>query len=103
MQMLMWSQGQQTAVKPLYNLCSLHWIKQKVNMKQTRLLMGMPITVNIVDASVAQEDIDAIFDYFFYIDDIFSTYKDTSEISQINKGVLAKEKYSKDMKEIFAL
>lgn len=72
-------------------------------MKETRLIMGMPITVNIVDDAVTQKDIDTIFDFFSYVDDTFSTYKDTSEISQINKGILAEEKYSKDMKDIFAL
>lgn len=72
-------------------------------MKETRLIMGMPITVNIIDNAAAQKDIDAVFDYFSYVDDKFSTYKETSEISKINRGVLSQEKYSSDMKEIFVL
>lgn len=72
-------------------------------MKETRLIMGMPITINIVDITATQKDIDAVFEYFAYVDDKFSTYKETSEISKINNGALSQEQYSTDMKEIFFL
>ena len=72
-------------------------------MKLTKILMGMPITVHIVDAVVKQKDIDEIFNYFISIDKIFSTYKETSEISRINNGSLQKDAYSNDMKKIFTL
>ena len=41
-----------------------------MTMKQTRLLMGMPITVEVVDATVRQEDLDEVFAYFVSVDDI---------------------------------
>jgi thiamine biosynthesis lipoprotein len=44
-----------------------------------------------------------VFDYFMYVDEKFSTYKSTSEISAINAGTLAPADYSDDMKEIFML
>ncbi|HSW88695.1 MAG TPA: FAD:protein FMN transferase [Candidatus Saccharimonadales bacterium] len=72
-------------------------------MKETRLIMGMPVTVNVVDSSVTQNDIAAVFDYFISVDETFSTYKDSSEISQINKGYIKKESYSKEMKDVFTL
>ncbi len=72
-------------------------------MKQTRILMGMPVAVEIVDASATEAAIDAVFDYFRYIDEKFSTYKDTSEIMQINRSELALENASEDMQTIFAL
>ncbi len=78
-------------------------------MKQTRLMMGMPITVEIVDtvfaASPDKESaaIQAVFDYFAYVDATFSTYKDTSEIMRINRGELALDDASEDMRLIFAL
>jgi len=72
-------------------------------MKQTRVLMGMPITVEIVDAKATAATFDTVFEYFRYVDETFSTYKDTSEITAINKGVLPQEKWSADMKLIFAL
>jgi thiamine biosynthesis lipoprotein len=72
-------------------------------MKQTRILMGMPITVEVIDDSAAKDAFDAVFDYFQYVDDKFSTYKDRSEISLINKQELTLEQSSADMQTVFAL
>ena len=72
-------------------------------MKHTRLLMGMPITVEIADAAVTADDLDGVFAYFSSIDEVFSTYKATSEISRINRGELSPAQYSEDMKTILAL
>ncbi len=57
-------------------------------MKQTRTLMGMHITIEVVDSKVDQSDIDAVYDYFQYIDEKFSPYKATSEVSQINRNTI---------------
>lgn len=72
-------------------------------MKQTRILMGMPITLEVIDPSATETEFEYVFSYFEYVDDKFSTYKDTSEISQINRGELALEDSSDDMKTIFGL
>jgi thiamine biosynthesis lipoprotein len=72
-------------------------------MKQTRLIMGMPITIEIVDATASQDDLDEVFAYFVAVDETFSTYKDTSEISRINRGELLSAQYSEDMQTILAL
>jgi FAD:protein FMN transferase len=72
-------------------------------MKQTRLIMGMPITIEILDSWVTQEDLDEVFAYFVWVDHTFSTYKDTSEISKINRGELLPSQYSEDMKAILTL
>lgn len=72
-------------------------------MKQTKIIMDMPITVEVVDSSVKTKDIAKVFDYFTYIDEKFSTFKDTSEITKINKGMLAKSYYSQDMKKVLEL
>lgn len=72
-------------------------------MKQTCLIMGMPITLEIVDAMATQDDLDAVFASFVSVDERFSTYKDTSEISKINRGELLPAQYSQDMKTILAL
>lgn len=79
------------------------FLKQKHNMKQTRLLMGMPITLEVVDATVTQDDLDKVFAYFVLVDETFSTDKTTSEISKINRGELLAAQYSEDMKTILAL
>lgn len=72
-------------------------------MKETRIIMGMPVTVSIVDTNATAEFLEKIFSYFQYIDETFSTYKTTSEISGINDGKITKDEYSKDMKEVFSL
>jgi thiamine biosynthesis lipoprotein len=69
-------------------------------MKQVRLLMDMPITVDIVDTGVSVSNIDRIFDYFTAIDNRFSTYKKNSEISLFNSGKLPYHQLSPDMKYI---
>lgn len=65
--------------------------------------MGMPVTVEIVDTQVKKSSIDKIYDYFKYVDEKFSTYKKTSEISKINNREILKINASHDMKEIFTL
>ncbi len=65
--------------------------------------MGMPITVEIVDASVTDAVFEEVFTYFTSVDERFSTYKDTSEITKINKGLIKPSEYSEDMKLVFAL
>jgi thiamine biosynthesis lipoprotein len=81
-------------------------------MKETRILMGMPVTVEIVFASPiglrprdsdVSSAINKVFDYFTYIDQTFSTFKSDSEITKINQGLLTPEQYSEDMKTVFEL
>ena len=43
-------------------------------MKETRLIMGMPITVDVVDAP-SPDVLDEVFAYFTRVDERFSTYK----------------------------
>ncbi|MFN8420023.1 MAG: FAD:protein FMN transferase [Anaerolineae bacterium] len=72
-------------------------------MNQTRLMMGMPISVEVVDAEVSTSAFDRVFDYFRYVDETFSTYKDSSEIMRINRGELTIENASADVQLIFKL
>jgi thiamine biosynthesis lipoprotein len=72
-------------------------------MKQTRLLMGMPITIEVLDATVSADVFDRVFRYFAYVDQTFSTYKASSEISLINNHAITVEQASQDVRTIFAL
>lgn len=72
-------------------------------MKQTRSIMGMHITIDVVDRKVRPEHLEAIFAYLRSIDDRFSTYKEESEISQINNHLLRRAQYSADMKLVLSL
>ncbi|MSU74252.1 FAD:protein FMN transferase [Candidatus Kaiserbacteria bacterium] len=70
-------------------------------MKETRVIMGMPIEIEIVGGM--SDVFTAAFDYLSAVDRRFSTYKDDSEISRINRGELTLATASEEMKEVFAL
>jgi thiamine biosynthesis lipoprotein len=65
--------------------------------------MGMPVTLEVVDQAATPEVLDRLFCYFEYVDGKFSTYKENSEISQINRGEISLLDASPDMKEVFDL
>ncbi|MHB8710101.1 MAG: FAD:protein FMN transferase [Minisyncoccota bacterium] len=71
-------------------------------MKETRLRMGMPIEIEIVGSDV-QVALEAAFAYLVAIDERFSTYKEDSEISRINRGEIKSGNESVEMREVFAL
>jgi thiamine biosynthesis lipoprotein len=71
-------------------------------MRQTQLIMGMPITLEIVGADRPEAAMAAVYDYFRAVDARYSTYKNTSEITQINQGLPA-EDWSEEMKAVLAL
>jgi thiamine biosynthesis lipoprotein len=69
---------------------------------ETRLLMGMPITVEIVD-DVSPDLFSAAFAYFEWVDERFSLYRPDSEISRLNSGRLAQSKISDAMREVLEI
>ncbi len=72
-------------------------------MRETRFMMGMPVTIAIADPASSAADVEAAFATFAAIDARFSTYRADSEISRINRGEIAEDAYSDDMREVFAL
>jgi thiamine biosynthesis lipoprotein len=72
-------------------------------MKKHADIMGMPVTIQVIDTSVTEEDINEVFSYFHFIDKKFSTYKEGSEISQINRGELKPSQFGNEMKKILKL
>jgi FAD:protein FMN transferase len=72
-------------------------------LKETRLIMGMPVTLEVVDAAASQALFDEIFAYFVCIDEKFSTYKESSEISRLNRHELSLEETSPEMQTVFVL
>lgn len=65
--------------------------------------MGMPVTIEVVDAAATGALFDRLFAYFQYIDETFSTYKPSSEVMQINARRLTIEQSSADMRAVFDL
>jgi thiamine biosynthesis lipoprotein len=71
-------------------------------MRATRIIMGMPITIEIVGDDVSS-DLENSFSYFSGVDERFSTYKDTSEISKINRNEISEDLWSSEMREVFEI
>ena len=69
-------------------------------MHRVEHVMGMPIVVDVRDQDVDDEALDRMFDWLRHVDATFSTYKDDSEISRINRGELAIADASPDVQEV---
>lgn len=70
-------------------------------MKQTEIIMGMPITIEITDSD-DERLLESCFSLFRAVDNRYSTYKPGSEISQINNG-LDRSEWSTEMQKIMQL
>jgi len=70
--------------------------------RETRLMMGMPITVQIVDTG-RDHLIEEAFAYFREVDLRFSLFKPGSEICGINRGDVAIAAVSPDMREVLSI
>jgi thiamine biosynthesis lipoprotein len=73
-----------------------------MSVKDTKIIMGMPITVEIVDDLASQNDLEKVFSYFRKVDEQYSPYKESSELSKINRG-LPEDLWSDEMKIVLAL
>lgn len=65
--------------------------------------MGTPVIIEINDKEAKEEYFIEVFNYFRYVDQKFSTYKEDSEITAINKNKIKLSEMSEDMKTIFEL
>jgi len=71
-------------------------------MRDTRLIMGMPITIEVVGAR-SPAALEEAFGYFGAVDARFSPFKPDSEVSAINRGEIAPDSASPEMREVLAL
>lgn len=65
--------------------------------------MDMPVIVEVIDSQVTENIFEEVFNYFTYIDNTFSPFKKTSELTKINQGRLQKNDWSQDMKMVLKL
>ena len=76
-------------------------------MKDTRIIMGMPIEIEITGEN-PEKALEAAFAYLVAVDERFSTYKENSEISRINRelghsNILENVGMSEEMREVFTI
>ena len=69
-------------------------------MKRVEHIMGMPIGIDVRDADVDPGVLDDAFDWFRFVDATFSTYKEDSEISRLNRGELRLADAHPDVREV---
>ena len=67
-------------------------------MVRVEHVMGMPVCIDVRDAGVPADAIDEAFAWLRTVDAVFSTYKDDSEISRLNRGELARDDASADVR-----
>ena len=72
-------------------------------MKETRTIMGMPVVIEVVDHGVSIDVFEEVFAYLTAVDERFSTYKPTSEITLFNEGKIAQKDLTSEMQEVFTL
>ena len=62
-------------------------------------VMGMPIVVDVRD-DVGEHAIDELFEWLRRVDAVFSTYKEASDISRLNRGELELHAAHPDVREV---
>src|SRR5581483_9586385 len=65
-------------------------------------IMGMPILIDVRGPAVDPAALDRAFDWLRLVDATFSTYKEDSEISRLNRGDLSLEDAHPDVREVLA-
>jgi FAD:protein FMN transferase len=63
-------------------------------------IMGMPVTVDVRDEDIDENVLERLFDSLRLADATFSTYKEDSEISRVNRGELAVTEAHPDVREV---
>jgi thiamine biosynthesis lipoprotein len=62
-------------------------------------IMGMPIIADVRD-DIDDGQLDPVFAWFRYVDATFSTYRDDSEVSRLNRGDLALDDTSPELRVV---
>lgn len=72
-------------------------------MRHVESVMGIPMSVDIRDAGDHADAVRAAFDLLGAADARFSSYRNDSEVSVVNRGLIAPDSYSADLREVLAL
>lgn len=72
-------------------------------IRQTWIQMGMPVTVCILDEGAGTGDVAAVASWLETVNQRFSPYLETSEISRLNAGVIARHEVSDELGAVLHL
>ena len=70
--------------------------------RRVELVWGTAITVDVRDP-VGSDLLDDVFEWFAHIDDVFSTWRDDSELSRLGRGEIRLDGTSADLRTVLAL
>src|SRR2546425_2339881 len=68
--------------------------------RRVEQIMGLPVVVDVRDDDQAGPALDQLFDWLRWVDATFSTFKEDSEISRINRGLLRREDAHPQVREV---
>jgi thiamine biosynthesis lipoprotein len=74
-----------------------HAVKVRAISTEVRHIMGMPIGIDVRDAGI---DVEPAFDWLRHVDATFSTYREDSEISRLDRGELTLAECSPEVDEV---
>jgi thiamine biosynthesis lipoprotein len=66
----------------------------------TRIQMGMPISIEVIDADATPDDLDDAFAFLREVEAQFSTYLPESEMSRLNRGLVTYDTASQTMRDM---
>jgi thiamine biosynthesis lipoprotein len=69
-------------------------------VRRVQQIMGLPIVVDIRDDGEAGDVLDELFAWLRWVDATFSTFKEHSEISRINRGELRREEAHPHVRQV---
>jgi thiamine biosynthesis lipoprotein len=71
-------------------------------LRRVEQIMGMPIVLDVRDEEVDEGVAEPVFAWLRAVDARFSTYREDSEISRLNRGALALDEAHSDVREVLA-
>lgn len=71
-------------------------------MEETRIIMGMPITLKAVNSPYVRKVFDKTFHFFEHVDQKYSPFIANSDVSKINAGELDESDYDLELREIMS-
>jgi thiamine biosynthesis lipoprotein len=72
-------------------------------IKRTWLQMGMPITVCIQDDGAGPDDVAAVTAWLDEVDQRYSPYRETSEVSRLNAGTIGRHEVSEEFASVLRM
>jgi thiamine biosynthesis lipoprotein len=75
-------------------------VRELPGIRRVEQIMGLPVVVDVRDDDEAGSALDQLFDWLRWVDATFSTFKEDSEISRINRGDLRREDARPDVRQV---